>query len=51
MDEGVPYFTVFLTTVILEGVKWYLTVFLICISLMTNSWESLGLQGDPTSPF
>ena len=37
MDEGLPYFTVFLTSVILVGMKWYLTVFLSCISLMINN--------------
>ena len=37
MDEGLPYFIVFLTSVILVGVKWYLTVFLSCISLMINN--------------
>ena len=37
-------------------VRWYLIVYFICISLRTrgtgeDSWESLGLQGDPTSQF
>ena len=43
-----------------KGMRWYLTVALIYVSLMImllncgvgeDSWESLGLQGDPTSPF
>jgi len=58
IPTGTCYFLVFVITivilVILVGMKWYLTVIVICIFLMTNgedSWESLGLQGDPTSPF
>ena len=50
---------------ILTGMKWYIIMVLICSSLMVignedrfmylcssgeDSWESIGLQGDPTSP-